>query len=91
VEQSIEAPSKLKEVLDLLQSECVTVRKIREMLWANIGSKYGSREAFEEFWTSQKIGLMLKRLGFKKRRAGKLGEVVWLKCYDKDCTNFGSS
>ena len=50
---------------------CVTLKEIREKLWQTSTDHFPFREKFEEYWTNPKLGLTLKNLGVRCRRAGK--------------------
>lgn len=66
--ESQEDLKKLLKQLSKLSNEQKTISQIRELLWQQSHNKFECREAFENYWSQRRLGLVLKKLGYKNAR-----------------------
>jgi len=73
-------PQQVQEIASQLieKQGYATASQIKQIAWKKYGNQYKNREVFEKTWSEDRIGKILRKLGFKRTRKGKKGERFWL-------------
>lgn len=69
--------NKTLETLTKQGYEHVTLKQIRELLWRLSHDKFQNREEFDGYWSKRRLGLMLKKMGIKRGRIGKMRTRIY--------------